>query len=67
MYTWIVVAGGLFSFIAAMGIGANDVAMYANGWFKALTIKQAVILASIFETSGALLMGSHVLKLSAKG
>lgn len=26
MYTWNVVAGGVFSFVAAMGIGANDVA-----------------------------------------
>ena len=69
MYTWIVVAGGLFSFIAAMGIGANDVAnAYATSvGSKALNIKQAVILASIFETSGALLMGSHVTKTIRKG
>ena len=26
MYSWIIVIGGLFSFFAAMGIGANDVA-----------------------------------------
>ena len=26
MYTWILVIGGLFSFFAAMGIGANDAA-----------------------------------------
>lgn len=69
MYTWIVIAGGIFSFIAAMGIGANDVAnAYATSvGSKALTIKQAVILASVFETSGALLMGSHVTKTIRKG
>ena len=69
MYTWIVVAGGIFSFIAAMGIGANDVAnAYATSvGSKALTMKQAVILASIFETSGALFMGSHVTKTIRKG
>ena len=26
MYLWIVVVGGIFSFFAAMGIGANDAA-----------------------------------------
>lgn len=26
MYAWIVITGGIFSFVAAMGIGANDVA-----------------------------------------
>lgn len=69
MYTWIVIAGGIFSFIAAMGIGANDVAnAYATSvGSKALTIKQTVILASVFETSGALLMGSHVTKTIRKG
>lgn len=69
MYTWIVVAGGMFSFIAAMGIGANDVAnAYATSvGSKALTMKQAVVLASIFETSGALFMGSHVTKTIRKG
>ena len=69
MYTWIVVAGGVFSFVAAMGIGANDVAnAYATSvGSKALTMKQAVILATIFETGGAILMGSHVTKTIRKG
>ncbi len=69
MYTWIIIAGGFFSFVAAMGIGANDVAnAYATSvGSKALTMKQAVVLASIFETSGALLMGSHVTKTIRKG
>ena len=58
MYTWIVITGGIFSFVAAMGIGANDVAnAYATSvGSRALTMTQAVILASIFETSGAIFM-----------
>ena len=69
MYLWIVITGGVFSFISAMGIGANDVAnAYATAvGSKSLTIKQAVVLASIFETSGALLMGGHVTKTIRKG
>ena len=69
MYTWIVVTGGLFAFIAAMGIGANDVAnAYATSvGSKALTIKQAVLCATVFETSGAILMGSHVTNTIRKG
>ena len=61
-YTWIVVTGGIFAFFAAMGIGANDVAnAYATSvGSKALTMKQAVFLAVIFESAGAILMGSHV-------
>tara|TARA_Y100000996_G_scaffold300938_1_gene238555 strand:+ start:13803 stop:15275 length:1473 start_codon:yes stop_codon:yes gene_type:complete len=69
MYTWIVVTGGVFAFIAAMGIGANDVAnAYATSvGSKALTIKQAVLCATVFETSGAILMGSHVTNTIRKG
>jgi len=69
MYTWIIVVGGLFSFFAAMGIGANDVAnAYATSiGSKSLTIKQAVVLATIFETAGAILMGSHVTDTIRKG
>lgn len=69
MYIWIVICGGFFSFISAMGIGANDVAnSFATSiGSKALTIKQAVFLACIFETSGAILMGSHVSETIRKG
>ena len=61
-FLWIVITGGTFAFFAAMGIGANDVAnAYATSvGSKALTMKQAVVLAVIFESAGAILMGSHV-------
>ena len=68
-YAWIVYTGGIFSFIASMGIGANDVAnsFATSVGAKSLTIKQAVILACIFETGGAILMGSHVSETIRKG
>ena len=69
MYTWILITGGIFSFFAAMGIGANDAAnaFATSVGSKALTIKQAVLLAAIFETAGAVLMGSHVTNTIRKG
>ena len=69
MYLWIVITGGIFSFIAAMGIGANDVAnAYATSvGSRSLTMTQAIVLASIFETSGAIFMGSHVTETIRKG
>lgn len=68
-YLWIVITGGFFSFFASMGIGANDVAnSFATSiGAKSLTIKQAVVIACIFETSGAILMGSHVSETIRKG
>ena len=68
-YLWIVIAGGIASFTAAMGIGANDVAnAFASSiGSRALTVKSAVAIASIFECAGAILMGSHVTKTIRKG
>ena len=68
-YLWIVIVGALFAFFAAMGIGANDVAnAYATAvGSKALTMKQAVISATVCETAGAILMGSHVSETIRKG
>lgn len=68
-YLWIIIAGGFSSFIASMGIGANDVgnAFASSIGSKALTIKSAVVIASIFECAGAILMGSHVTKTIRKG
>tara|TARA_B100000925_G_scaffold291256_1_gene278699 strand:- start:3305 stop:4894 length:1590 start_codon:yes stop_codon:yes gene_type:complete len=68
-YLWIVIFGGFASFFAAMGIGANDVAnaFATSVGSRALTIKQAVIIAAIFECLGAILMGSHVADTIRKG
>ena len=68
-YLWIVIAGGITSFTAAMGIGSNDVAnAFASSiGSRALTVKSAVVIASIFECAGAILMGSHVTKTIRKG
>lgn len=68
-WLWIVIVGAFGAFFAAFGIGANDVAnAYATSvGAKALTIKQAVILAGIFEFLGAVFLGSHVAKTIRKG
>ena len=68
-YLWIVIAGGVSSFISSMGIGANDVgnAFASSIGSKALTVKSAVAIASVFECAGAILMGSHVTKTIRKG
>jgi solute carrier family 20 (sodium-dependent phosphate transporter) len=61
-YLWIVIVGGFAAFFASMGIGANDVAnaFATSVGSRALTIKNAVVIASIFECAGAIFMGSHV-------
>jgi len=69
MFLWIVLTGGVFSFFAAMGIGANDAAnaFATSVGSKTLTIKQAAGLAVVFETAGAILMGNHVTDTIRKG
>jgi sodium-dependent phosphate transporter len=62
MYTWILVAGALNSFIDACGIGSNDLANSFGTTYgsKVLTVFQIIILASIFEFTGAMVLGSPV-------
>jgi sodium-dependent phosphate transporter len=61
-YLWIVVVGFIFGFVYAFGIGANDVAnaFASTVASKSLTLKQAVLAASIFEFCGAMFLGASV-------
>jgi PiT family inorganic phosphate transporter len=65
---YIILAGALGLFMA-WGIGANDVAnaMGTSIGSKVLTIKQAVIIAGIFEFAGAFLAGGQVTSTIRKG
>ncbi|PAU58801.1 phosphate permease [Pseudomonas sp. PIC25] len=52
----------LFGFFMAWGVGANDVAnaMGTSVGSRALTIKQAIVVAMVFEFCGAYLAGGQV-------
>jgi sodium-dependent phosphate transporter len=68
-YTWIFVCSIILALFVAWGIGANDVAnsFATSVGSKALSLRQAVIVAAIFEFGGAMLLGSGVTSTIRKG
>jgi PiT family inorganic phosphate transporter len=68
MQVYLILAG-VFGLFMAWGIGANDVAnaMATSVGSKALTVKQALLVAAIFEFAGAVLAGGEVTSTIRKG
>lgn len=66
---WLIGMAVVFGFLMAFGIGANDVAnaLGTSVGSKALTIKQAILVAVIFEFAGAYLAGGEVTNTIRKG
>jgi len=64
-----IVLAGAFGLFMAWGIGANDVAnaMATSVGSKALTVKKALLVAAVFEFTGAYLAGGQVTATIRKG
>lgn len=67
--TIMVVMACIFGFFMAWGVGANDVAnaMGTSVGSRALTLKQAILIAILFEFAGAYLAGGAVTDTIRKG
>jgi PiT family inorganic phosphate transporter len=65
----ILILGFVFGFYMAWNIGANDVAnsMASSVGAKAITIKQAIVIAGVLNLLGAVFIGSHVTDTIRKG
>ncbi len=67
---WLIIGGaGAIAFYMAWSIGSNDVAnsMATAVGAKAITFKQAVIIAGVLNIVGAVFVGSHVTDTVRKG
>jgi len=67
--TLLIVLACIFGLFMAWGVGANDVAnaMGTSVGSRALTIKHAILIAAIFEFSGAFLAGGAVTQTISSG
>lgn len=65
----LIIFAAVVGFYMAWGIGANDVAnaMGTSVGAKAITLKQAILIAAIFEFAGAYLAGGEVTSTIRKG
>jgi sodium-dependent phosphate transporter len=68
-YTWFIVVGAFAAFAFGFATGANDVAnaFATSVGSKALTMKQAVLIAIVFEFVGAMVLGRVSTNVIAKG
>ncbi|PNH12260.1 hypothetical protein TSOC_000860 [Tetrabaena socialis] len=64
-YTWIVVVGCLAAFFTAYGIVAN--AFGSSVAARTLTMRQALLIASVCEFGGSVLLGGEVTRTVASG
>lgn len=69
IYTVFLVLAVLAGFLMAFNLGANDVAnsMASAVGAKAITIKQAVLIAGVLNFAGAVFLGAQVTKTISKG
>ncbi|HMB93004.1 MAG TPA: inorganic phosphate transporter [Rhodothermales bacterium] len=66
---WFIALAAIFGLYMTWGIGANDVAnaMGTSVGSRAITVKQAIIIAAVFEFAGVILAGGSVTETVRKG